>query len=254
MFQTWHTGCHMTHWMSRDSLNVTWLIEYATWPSPTWLQHDAVNMTQADLWYDLFIHVTWHMYICDMTHWICNMTHVNMWHTTLNMQQDAFRPVAWLIRTWRIYTYEVRATMYEIASHDLFMCVPWLIHTCGMTHSYVCHDAFIDMRCVQLLWHDSLTRVPWLIHMCAMTHSYIWGAHNYGDMTHSYVCHDSFICVPHVRGVNYVWWRVTWRIDTCAMTHLYVCHHICVWSYAWVSSYTCVSSFIFVIIHMSALR
>jgi len=43
--------------------------------------------------------------------------------------------------------------------YDVFACVPWLIHTCAMTHSHVCHDSF--------------TRVPWLIHMCAMTLSYV---------------------------------------------------------------------------------
>ena len=32
------------------------------------------------------------------------------------------------------------------------ICVPWRTHMCAMTHSYVCHDAFIC--------------VPWRIHMC----------------------------------------------------------------------------------------
>ena len=67
-------------------------------------------------------------------------------------------------------------------------CVPWLIHVCAMTHSYVRH---VSVICVSWL----IDMCAWLIHMCAMTHSY--------------VCHDSFICVP-------------WLIDTCAMTHSYV--------------------------------
>jgi len=42
------------------------------------------------------------------------------------------------------------------------------IDLCAMSHSYVCHDAFMC--------------VPWCIHMCAMAHSC--------------VCHDSIMCVP----------------------------------------------------------
>ena len=48
----------------------------------------------------------------------------------------------------------------------------WLIHTCVMTHSYVCHDSFLC--------------VTWLIHMCDMTHSYETWLIHMCDMTHSY--------------------------------------------------------------------
>jgi len=56
---------------------------------------------------------------------------------------------------------------YMRQRHDSFMCAPWLIHMCAMTHSYV--------------WHDSFMCAPWLLHMCAMPHPCVW--------------HDSFICV-----------------------------------------------------------
>jgi len=87
----------------------------------------------------------------------------------------------------------------KVMSH-LCMCdVKWLIHMCGMTHSYVNHDSFICK--------------PWLIHMWTMTHSYVCNlTHSYlCDITqlchtHSYLWHDSFICVP-------------WLIHMCAMTH-----------------------------------
>jgi len=51
---------------------------------------------------------------------------------------------------------------HEKLGTPAFICVPWLIHMCAMTHSYVCHDSFIYAFCV-----------PWLIHMCAMTDSYV---------------------------------------------------------------------------------
>jgi len=38
------------------------------------------------------------------------------------------------------------------------MCVTWLIHTCDMTHSYVC---------------ETLICMTWLIHVCDLTHSYV---------------------------------------------------------------------------------
>ena len=76
---------------------------------------------------------------------------------------------------------------------DSFICVPWLMNTCDMTHSYVFRDAFIC--------------VPWLIHMCALTHWYVWHDSSIRvswrihmcAMTHPYVCLDSLI-------------RVTWLV------------------------------------------
>jgi len=45
--------------------------------------------------------------------------------------------------------------------HDSYACVIWLLRMCGMTHTYVWHDA-----------HDRFMCVPWRICMCDMTHSY----------------------------------------------------------------------------------
>jgi len=61
-------------------------------------------------------------------------------------------------------------------------CVPWLIHMCATTHSYVCHDSFIYVPwlihvCVTThlnAWHDSFICVTWLIPMLDMTNSYAW--------------------------------------------------------------------------------
>ena len=75
------------------------------------------------------------------------------------------------------------------------VCVPWLIHMCAMTHSYVCHDSFI---CVPWLGtqekreavtpskQDSFIYVTWLIHMWYVTNSDVW--------------HDSFIYVTWEEG------------------------------------------------------
>jgi len=83
------------------------------------------------------------------------------------------------------------------------LCVPWLIHMCAITPSYVCHGSYVC--------------VSWLLRMCAMTHSYVchglficvpWLIHMCA-MTHSCVCHDSFIYMP-------------WLILTCFITYLFV--------------------------------
>jgi len=85
------------------------------------------------------------------------------------------------------------------------VCVTWLIHMCGVTHSYV--------------WHDSFICVTWLINMCHMTHSHVW--HNsficvtwlihMCDMIPSHVWHDPFTCM-------------TWPIHMCDMAHSFVWH------------------------------
>jgi len=256
----WHVS-DMTHRMSHDSLNVTWLLECH-------MTHWICNMTESDMtatWrsqHDAGRTVVWLIHSRDMTH-------VYMWHDSLNMQHDACIYVTWLIEyatrriqtcgmthsylthlyiwgacnyvwdcvTWLIH---VCAMTHSYVWHDAFICVPWrihryemrativtwLTHTCALTHSYVCYDSFIHMGCAQLWWHDSFICVPWLIHMCATREGRQLCVMT-RDMTHWYMCHDTSICVSS---------------------------YICVWSYAWVSSYTCVSSFIFVIIHMSALR
>ena len=81
--------------------------------------------------------------------------------------------------------------------HDSFVCVPWLIHMCDMTHSYVRHDSFMCDMTHSHVRHDSFICATWLIHMCDMTYLCLW--------------HDSFICV-------------TWLIHMCDMTHSYVWH------------------------------
>jgi len=92
--------------------------------------------------------------------------------------------------------------------HDSLKCVPWLIHMCAMTLSYVkllsrsrsylpcllpvCMS-FLPHRCLWVSSHGSLLSrscsylpplygVIWRICMCAMTHSHVW--------------HESFTYVP----------------------------------------------------------
>jgi len=93
------------------------------------------------------------------------------------------------------------------------MCVAWLVHVSGMTHSCVCHTSFICVhRYTALnawaavsrqnsLWHDSLIcetliihvsfmRVTWLIHVCAMIYLCVTRNACYHSMWH-----DSISCV-----------------------------------------------------------
>jgi len=36
----------------------------------------------------------------------------------------------------------VRVMTHSYVCHDAFICVTWLMNICDVTHSYVCHDFF----------------------------------------------------------------------------------------------------------------
>jgi len=128
---------------------------------------------------------------------------------------------------------------------DMMHCVPWLIHTCDMTHtyvrrdssmrvtsqfhvcdmthSYVWHDSCICMKWLIHVWHDSFIYVTWLIHACDMTHSSMFDMTHWfmSHITHLYMGHDSLTCVA--------WLIQTWDIV-----------HSCVWH----DSFMCVTRLI----------
>jgi len=121
---------------------------------------------------------------------------------------------------------------YPYVSHDVFICVTWLIGTWDMIHAYGGHDS--STRLIWLIhtfdklmhtfhmthphvWHDSSTRVTWLIHTFDMTHptrnlltrSVIIGFRVEG----SRFCCDRGIGGPH-----------SWILDMCDTIHWYVSH------------------------------
>jgi len=114
--------------------------------------------------------------------------------------------------------YVLISTYLSYVSHDSFICVSWLIHTCAMprwyasfkcvlsplhmcdvvcdiSHLYACRDSFMCGMTHSYVWHDSFICVTWLIHMC--------------DIPHSHACCDSFICEA-------------WLVDMREMTHAYL--------------------------------
>jgi len=159
--------------------------------------------------------VTWLIHMCNGTR-IRAVTHSHVWHIRHRcgvwqeivyfVQHDSFTCASWhkdTCETWHRSFAGQEASVCIVLWHDSFISVAWLIHMCGMTHSYV--------------WHDSFICVAWLIHMCGMTHSYVchdsfirvaWLIHMCA-MADIRVRHNTFICVP-------------WLIHMCAMTHSHV--------------------------------
>jgi len=190
---------------------------------------------------DSFMYVAWLVQMCDLTY-------SYVWHDNcMCVRHNAFTRVCskcdtlfsashvsasgiWCVcdTTPSCVCDVTRACMW----HDSFKCVPWLIQMCGMTDSYVCHNAFTsvcsegDTLCcashvnASTIWCVCVIR---LVHVC--------------DVTRSYVCRDSFMCViwlVHVCDVNdsYVWrdafTRASSKCDTlfCA-SHVSTSH---IWS------------------------
>ena len=148
------------------------------------------------MWNESFIYVKSIIHTCETNHAdmrnesFVRLTsiHSYVWHNSWTWWHDSTRLYAW---------------------HGILICFAWLIHMCGVTHSYVCHDT---LKCV--VW-----RIHMLRHMCGITGEYVWWLiHMWGGMTHAYVSWlDEFMCV-------------TCFIHTCDMTHSYVRHDawICV--------------------------
>jgi len=116
---------------------------------------------------------------------------IYVWHPSIHV---LFWQVSVVLT--RVIDNLIRSYMY----HDSFICVPWLIHMCAMTHSYVCHDSFIC--------------VPWFIHVCAMTQSFVltrvinnspWQV---SFIKHCFSSNKSFVYVFALFFISvlYLWW------------------------------------------------
>ena len=132
-------------------------------------------------------------------------------------------------------------------------CVPWLIHTCDETHSYVwhdsiimmlvkkegrdwmcmnetvCNDSFIHIQChtyARVLQMSISTKCLRFIHMCDNecvwmsrdTERVIWIMKQMlKNIRRMCAMTDSYVCHDSLI-------CVTWLTHMCAMTHSYVCH------------------------------
>jgi len=79
--------------------------------------------------------------------WMSHVTHLNeSWHTCA---------------MWHVVASAARVDRIWCCS---FIRVPWLIHMCAMTHSYVCHDSsyLLDGICVQRITSSHGVAMRWL--------------------------------------------------------------------------------------------
>jgi len=147
---------------------------------------NTCDMPHLYIWHDLFMYVTWPMYMSDMTH-------SYVW-------EDSF------VYIWGVWKASDLGMPSQFLWHDKSIFLTWPIYVSDMTHQYD--------------WHDSSMCLTWRIHyMCEMAHSRIRGVGgkllnsvfrvSTCDITHLYVWHDAFR-------------RVTWPINMSHKTHLYV--------------------------------
>ena len=152
-----------------------------------------------------------------MSH-VCHMTHT--YHVT--------HAIPWLVDVYVLRSY---------VCHDSFICVPWFIHVCAMTHSYVC--AVVWVMCVTWLIHimKHITQEV-SVHVCHMTHTYYVTHHSWSEC--ACVSHDSYILchtslkkwASHITHVTHHSrsechtspMTLSWYIHQTLMTH-YVTHH-----------------------------
>ena len=213
-----------------DEAPVTPLWTWHIWMSHSYAPMNMWHIGITPLWtYEevSFTCATWRIHMCDTTPlWTCDTYE---WCLYERLIHTCHMTPLWMTHSdeWRLYERLIR--MSHVAhTNDASMNVRRrLIHMCDMTHSYVRHDASMNM------WHtndasmnDSFTCVTWLIHMCDTTslwtcvdtyewrlyerliHTLLWMTHSYASMNDSFIrlyehvthtndasMNDSFICV-----------------------------------------------------------
>jgi len=210
---------------------VTWLIwaacRHSTPRAPRGCcDWDAV--THFDVELDSYIHVTWPILTCDLTH-------LYVWYA----RRDSFLCLTWLICAAYGHS-ALRAPwdcwIWVAVTQDVTHFYVWHFYLCDMTHlrcvrtqrtsctlrllDLSCRDSRRDsFLCVTFLfvWHDSSalrTVTAHFVHLetAAFELLWLWCTHN---ATHIYVSRDSFLCVT---------WRIAMCIHRYGTTHvLYAC-------------------------------
>jgi len=130
------------------------------------------------MWHDSFMHVTWLLHACDMTH--SYVWHDSLLQARLTHKRDKSHSICHMTRSYMWYDSIICVTYELYHRHDslpnmtcLTPYVTWRIHTCDMT----------DFICVTWLITAGTTTET-----CDMTHSRC-------DVTPSYMWHHSIICV-----------------------------------------------------------
>jgi len=119
------------------------------------------DVTHSYMWFVSFLYVQWLNHIRgDLVSRPPGSFSSTFW---ANWRRDSFVYVTWLIliremtqiHTWRP---SFEAVRQHVIQFFFCKCVTWLVHICGMSHSY--------------MWYYSFTYGICLIHVCDMAHSY----------------------------------------------------------------------------------
>ena len=166
------------------------------------------------LWKSWWTPLFWLLHVCVVTHSLCGMTHSYVWRDSFTGQYSYVwcdftnshmntvhhsvtnsRTHPWIASIIHCVAWLIYCRVFMCVSW-LIHCVAWLIHMCGVTHSYVWNDSLIFLSCLihmsgiphSRVWHYSWWRIHTCDRLLPTETVRIW------DMNHPYLGHDLFIC------------------------------------------------------------
>jgi len=137
--------------------------------------------------------------------------------------------------TWLIHIYNM--TVLNVW-HDFFICVPWVLWMCDMTHSYVQHDS---LKCVTQrfhvwqmslvnVWHENFSRVS-TISFTQQIYSELASDRKFScELTHENFCLQLCLCRAPVNIYVYVF-------IYCKYIYIYLHTYMCVCVYMYIYMY-----------------
>ena len=136
--------------------------EWVTSHSFIWMDHITIIHMNESHHTHAYEWVTSHSLIW-MSH--ITLTHMNESHHTHSYEwvtSHSFIGMSRVTHMNETHTHVIHAMTHSCVCHDSFMCVPWLIHVCAMTHSFVWLDSGVFVNRLSVTSHRRMSfSVTW---------------------------------------------------------------------------------------------